>query len=34
MGLFITKQIVKLHGGRIWVESQEHAGTTFFIEVA
>lgn len=33
LGLFIAKQIVQLHGGDIWVESQERAGTCFFIEL-
>ncbi|WP_262385990.1 ATP-binding protein [Hymenobacter sp. BT491] len=33
MGLFIAKQIVELHGGHIWLESREQAGTTFFVEL-
>jgi two-component system sensor histidine kinase VicK len=33
LGLFITQQIVRLHGGRIWVESREAEGTTFFIDL-
>jgi two-component system sensor histidine kinase VicK len=33
LGLFITKQIVELHEGKIWLESQEHQGTTFFIDL-
>ena len=33
LGLFITKQIVQLHRGKIWVESQEGAGTCFFVEL-
>ncbi|SFQ31585.1 PAS domain-containing sensor histidine kinase [Hymenobacter arizonensis] len=33
LGLFITRQIVQLHRGRLWVESQEGAGTCFFVEL-
>lgn len=33
LGLFITKQIVELHHGQIWLESKEHEGTTFFIDL-
>ncbi|WP_062544851.1 PAS domain-containing sensor histidine kinase [Rufibacter tibetensis] len=33
LGLFIVKQIVNLHQGRIWMESQENVGTSFFIEL-
>jgi signal transduction histidine kinase len=29
LGLFIVKELVKAHGGRIWVESQVEEGTTF-----
>jgi signal transduction histidine kinase/PAS domain-containing protein len=29
LGLYITKQIVERHGGMIWVDSVEGAGTTF-----
>jgi two-component system sensor histidine kinase VicK len=33
LGLFITQQIVRLHGGTIRVESREQGGTTFFIDL-
>ena len=33
LGLYIVRQIVEMHGGRIWVESRENAGTSFFIEL-
>lgn len=33
LGLFITQQIVQLHGGKIWLESRENEGTTVFIDL-
>jgi len=33
LGLYITKQIVERHGGAIWVDSKERAGTTFFFSL-
>lgn len=33
LGLFITRQLVEQHHGKIWVESQEGAGTCFFVEL-
>jgi PAS domain S-box-containing protein len=33
MGLYISSEIVKRHGGRLWVESEESEGTTFFISL-
>lgn len=33
LGLFTTRNIVERHGGKIWFESQEGEGTTFFVSV-
>jgi signal transduction histidine kinase len=33
LGLSIAQRIVAMHGGRIWVESELGAGSTFFLEV-
>lgn len=31
LGLFITKSIVEAHGGKIWFESEENKGATFYV---
>ncbi len=33
LGLAIAKEIVELHNGRIWCESEQGQGSTFFIEL-
>lgn len=33
LGLFITKQIVEAHQGKIWCESKPGKGSTFFVEL-
>ena len=33
LGLFITRHIVQQHRGKIWVQSQPSAGTSFFVEL-
>jgi signal transduction histidine kinase len=33
LGLFISKTIVELHGGKIWAESEKGKGSTFFVEL-
>jgi len=33
LGLALTRRIVELHGGRIWLESVEGEGSTFFVSL-
>jgi len=33
LGLIISKEIVELHKGSMWVESKPGEGTTFFFEI-
>ncbi len=34
LGLYFAKETIERHGGKIWFESEEDAGTTFFIEIS
>jgi signal transduction histidine kinase len=33
LGLYISRQVVEPHGGRIWAESELGAGATFTVEL-
>ncbi|HET7630112.1 MAG TPA: HAMP domain-containing sensor histidine kinase [Candidatus Saccharimonadales bacterium] len=33
MGLYLSRQVVEQHGGRLWLKSKEGTGTTVFIEL-
>ena len=33
LGLYITKEIIELLGGKVWFESEENKGTVFYVEL-
>jgi two-component system sensor histidine kinase VicK len=33
LGMSIIKRLVEMHQGKIWFESEEHKGTTFYVEI-
>jgi len=32
-GLFLSRELIELHGGYLWFESTEGVGTTFFLRI-
>jgi signal transduction histidine kinase len=33
LGLYLSRELVERHGGRLWFESMEDEGTTFFLSL-
>jgi signal transduction histidine kinase len=33
VGLYVAREIIRQHGGRIWFESSENHGSVFYIEM-
>jgi signal transduction histidine kinase len=31
LGLYLSRELVERHGGRLWFESEEGVGSTFFV---